>query len=151
MSRNSYAYARTTPIYMLNFRIVRRFSSAFLFLLVAEGIFAADLVDFGMTNTFSTDCLVTKVEVTEESVAIEFLGRWQCDALLARFADTERNAVALARKAGDDAEWDRIAGAAKAAENHRATITVKSPGLLMRGGIPFFEIPPAKVEITVAP
>jgi len=151
MRRNSYAYARTAPIYVLSFRIVCRFLKACLLFLMAEGTFAADLVDFGSINTFSTDCHVTKVEVAEESIFIEFLGRWQSDALLAQFADTERNAVALARKAGDDAEWDRIAGAAKAAENHKASITVKSPGFLMRGGIPFFELPPAKVEITVGP
>lgn len=128
-----------------------RFLKACLLFLVAEGTFAADLVNFGTTNTFSTDCHVTKVEVTEESIFIEFLGRWQSDALLAQFADTDRNAVALARRVGDEVEWDRITEAAKAAKNHRASITVKSPGFLMRGGIPFFEIPPAKVEITVAP
>lgn len=122
-----------------------------LFLLAVEGAFAADLANFGGVNTFSTDCLVTKVQATDESVFIEFRGRWQSDAPLARFADTDQNALDLARKAGDEKEWNGIVGAAKAALNHKATITVKSPGWLMRGGIPRFHVPPAKVEITVAP
>ena len=101
-------------------------------------------------NTFTvSDCLVTKVSISNNSLFIEFRGRWKTDAVQSSFADTERNGVSFLREAGGEQGWSKAVEAAKGALNKKATIAVRSAVWTMRGGIPMFRIPSAAVEIIV--
>lgn len=124
---------------------------AFAFVMAAYcSMNAAEPAAAGTVNTFTvSDCLVTKVSISNNSLFIEFRGRWKTDAVQSSFANTERNGVSFLREAGGEQGWSKAVEAAKGALNKKATIAVRSAVWTMRGGIPMFRIPPAAVEIIV--
>lgn len=120
-------------------------------LLTALPAMAAERAEFGSSSyTFTAvDCVVTDVRSTEDLLTVEFRGRWSSDAPGVHIADTDKNGAFFTRDGGSKESWLALVATAKAAMGKRAAISIRSGGYVMRGGIPFFQVPRDTVEFLV--
>jgi hypothetical protein len=107
----------------------------------------ADSLGLPNRALFQTSCRVTGVNAGEDSLVVEFTGRWHSTSN-ATFADTDSNAMSITRgKSISAAAWKALVERFRACRGKPVTLVIYVDGYMMRGGIPLFTYPQDRFEI----